>query len=131
MNKDNQPHATCGAKTRNGGKCKSPPCRGKTRCRMHGGAKGSGAPKGNLNALKHGRYSRQLNSEFDRTTEIFNLLNGAILATTAGDDETAQAKYKEARELGWCPARGIAAWETTRQIDDKTFEQITHEVSFT
>jgi glucans biosynthesis protein len=26
---------------------------------MHGGAKGSGAPKGNKNALKHGRYTKQ------------------------------------------------------------------------
>jgi glucans biosynthesis protein len=25
---------------------------------MHGGAEGSGAPKGNKNALKHGRYSK-------------------------------------------------------------------------
>jgi len=26
---------------------------------MHGGAPGSGAPRGNSNALKHGRYTRQ------------------------------------------------------------------------
>ena len=26
---------------------------------MHGGAEGSGAPKGNQNALKHGRYTKQ------------------------------------------------------------------------
>ena len=26
---------------------------------MHGGAPGSGAPQGNKNALKHGRYTRQ------------------------------------------------------------------------
>jgi uncharacterized protein YjcR len=26
---------------------------------MHGGAPGSGAPKGNKNALKHGRYTRE------------------------------------------------------------------------
>jgi uncharacterized protein YjcR len=26
---------------------------------MHGGAEGSGAPKGNQNALKHGRFTRQ------------------------------------------------------------------------
>jgi uncharacterized protein YjcR len=26
---------------------------------MHGGAKGSGAPAGNRNALKHGRYSQE------------------------------------------------------------------------
>ena len=25
---------------------------------MHGGAKGSGAPKGNQNALKHGTYTK-------------------------------------------------------------------------
>jgi len=31
---------------------------GKRRCRMHGGATGSGARVGNRNALKHGRYSR-------------------------------------------------------------------------
>jgi len=26
---------------------------------MHGGAKGSGAPKGNQNALKHGGFSKE------------------------------------------------------------------------
>jgi glucans biosynthesis protein len=26
---------------------------------MHGGAKGSGAPKGNRNALKHGTYTKE------------------------------------------------------------------------
>ena len=47
----------CGAKTRSGRACKSPAVQGKKRCRMHGGAKGSGAPKGNQNALKHGQYT--------------------------------------------------------------------------
>jgi uncharacterized protein YjcR len=32
--------------------------RGKKRCWMHGGAPGSGAPRGNNNALKHGLYTR-------------------------------------------------------------------------
>lgn len=49
----------CGAKTRKGTPCQSPAVAGKARCRMHGGAKGSGAPKGNQNALKHGMYSRE------------------------------------------------------------------------
>ena len=49
----------CGAKTRAGGRCKSPAVKGKRRCRMHGGAAGSGAPKGNQNALKHGRFTRE------------------------------------------------------------------------
>lgn len=38
---------------------------------MHGGAKGSGAPIGNRNALKHGRYSAEL-LNFRRA--ILNLL---------------------------------------------------------
>jgi hypothetical protein len=49
----------CGAKTRSGKPCKSPAVRGKRRCRMHGGAPGSGAPLGNKNALKHGHFTRE------------------------------------------------------------------------
>ena len=49
----------CGAKTRSGSPCNAPAVRGKKRCRMHGGAPGSGAPRGNQNALKHGRFTRQ------------------------------------------------------------------------
>jgi uncharacterized protein YjcR len=30
---------------------------------MHGGAPGSGAPRGNKNALKHGRYTREAIAE--------------------------------------------------------------------
>ncbi len=48
----------CGAKTRAGTPCRAPAVVGKTRCRMHGGAAGSGAPKGNQNALKHGACTR-------------------------------------------------------------------------
>jgi len=51
--------ARCGAKTRKGSPCQAPAVAGKARCRMHGGAKGSGAPKGNKNALKHGLYTAQ------------------------------------------------------------------------
>jgi glucans biosynthesis protein len=49
----------CGAKTRMGTRCRSPAISGKKRCRMHGGAHGSGAPKGNQNALKNGNYTRE------------------------------------------------------------------------
>lgn len=49
----------CGARTRQGTPCRAPAVRNKERCRMHGGAKGSGAPKGNKNALVHGLYSRK------------------------------------------------------------------------
>ena len=47
----------CGPRTRSGSPCQSPAVSGKRRCRMHGGAEGSGARVGNRNALKHGRYS--------------------------------------------------------------------------
>jgi hypothetical protein len=49
----------CGAKTRSGKPCKSPAVQGKKRCRMHGGALGSGAPKQNKNALKHGMFTKE------------------------------------------------------------------------
>ena len=45
----------CGARTRKGNPCRSP-AMVNGRCRMHGG-KSPGAPRGNSNALKHGRYS--------------------------------------------------------------------------
>jgi len=48
-----------GAKTRQGTSCQSPAVSGKQRCRMHGGAKGSGAPTGNRNALKDGLYTAE------------------------------------------------------------------------
>jgi hypothetical protein len=49
----------CNAQTRCGTLCQSPAVRGKVRCRMHGGADGIGAPEGNQNALKHGRYTAE------------------------------------------------------------------------
>ena len=48
----------CGAKTRSGGPCGSPAVSGRKRCRMHGGAPGSGAPRANRNARKHGLFTR-------------------------------------------------------------------------
>jgi uncharacterized protein YjcR len=49
----------CLAQTRQGNSCQSPAVKEKKRCHMHGGAQGSGAPKGNQNAFKHGHYSAQ------------------------------------------------------------------------
>lgn len=47
----------CGARTRRGTMCNSPAVNDSKRCRMHGGAAGSGAPFNNKNALKHGMWS--------------------------------------------------------------------------
>ena len=49
----------CRARTRRGSPCRSPALAGKRRCRMHGGAAGSGAREGNRNALKHGLRSAE------------------------------------------------------------------------
>jgi hypothetical protein len=53
----------CGARIRSGGACRSPAVRGKKRCRMHGGAPGSGAPMANLNARKHGLFTKDAIAE--------------------------------------------------------------------
>src|ERR1700737_4952557 len=51
----------CGARNRSGNPCRSPVVKGKRRCRMHGGALGSGAPKGARNGnYKHGRYTEEV-----------------------------------------------------------------------
>ena len=47
----------CGARTRRGTPCQSPAMKN-GRCRMHGGPS-PGAPKGNKNAYKHGRYTAE------------------------------------------------------------------------
>lgn len=49
----------CGAKIMNGAPCEAPAVSGKARCRMNGGAAGSGAPKGNQSALKHGSHTEE------------------------------------------------------------------------
>ena len=53
----------CGAKTRASGACRSPAVHGNKRCRMHGGAPGSGAPRTNQNARTHGLFTRDALAE--------------------------------------------------------------------
>ena len=68
----------CGAKTRSGKPCQSPTVKGKRRCRMHGGAEGSGAPKGNQNALKHGRFTKAAIEERKRLRKFIRDANKAL-----------------------------------------------------
>lgn len=54
----------CGAKMRGGGACGSWPVTGRRRCRMHGGAPGSGAPPGSRNGMyRHGYYTREATAQ--------------------------------------------------------------------
>ena len=60
----NPPKQVCGAKTRQGGSCREVPSEGKKRCRLHGGAKGSGAPAGERNGrFRHGRDSAETRAQ--------------------------------------------------------------------
>ena len=60
----------CGARTRRGGSCRSPAVYDKRRCRMHGGARDSGAPKGNRNALRQGLFTGDAIAERKRIQDL-------------------------------------------------------------
>ena len=60
----------CGARTRAGTECAAPKVAGAARCRMHGG-RGSGAPKGNCNALKSGLYTARM---LERRREVAQVI---------------------------------------------------------
>lgn len=86
----------CGAKTRNGSKCKHPAGYrtdhvGSGKCYLHGGAS-KGAPKGNKNARKHGIYSRiYSDDELDEAKDM----QGSI------ETELAIARIQLANLLSW------------------------------
>jgi hypothetical protein len=62
----------CGARTRCGGACRAPAVHGRKRCRMHGGAAGSGAPRANRNARKHGLFSGDAIAERRQIQALLN-----------------------------------------------------------
>ncbi len=68
----------CGARTRSGKPCRSPAVRGKRRCRMHGGAAGSGAPLGNKNAFRHGHYSAEAIARRRELSELIRLARDTL-----------------------------------------------------
>ena len=63
-----------GSPLRGGSPCRQPAVRGKRRCRMHGGAPGSGGQPGNRNALKHGARTAEATA---RRREVRALLRAA------------------------------------------------------
>ncbi len=56
---DNAPRCAAKTKSNYGQPCRCPAVKGKSRCRVHGGAKGSGAPQYNINSLKHGETTAE------------------------------------------------------------------------
>ena len=62
--------------TRNGTPCRSP-AMANGRCRMHGGSS-PGAPIGNANARKHGRYSAQAIAERRQVAALIRAIRGLV-----------------------------------------------------
>jgi glucans biosynthesis protein len=61
----------CGAKTRAGGTCKQAAIKGRSRCRMHGGARGSGGPTGERNGnFRHGYFTAESVDERKAAREL-------------------------------------------------------------
>ncbi|MHA3791987.1 HGGxSTG domain-containing protein [Rhizorhabdus wittichii] len=107
----------CGARTRSGLPCRSPAVHGSRRCRMHGG-KGSGAPRGNRNAWKHGmrsawirsivRYLRATNpAATDRLVEGFGAADGPAF-TASGPGGKNEKTNTQPHAPGECGADGTA-----------------------
>jgi uncharacterized protein YjcR len=71
----------CGARTRSGNRCQSPAMRN-GRCRMHGGLS-PGAPKGNKNAFKHGRYTAEAIENRREIVALVRAMNA--LARSSGE----------------------------------------------
>ena len=72
----------CGAKTRSGGACRSPAVHGKKRCRMHGGAPGSGPPKGKPERAQ----ARPVHEGRDRRAKADSGRVGGGAEVVAGDE---------------------------------------------
>lgn len=64
-------HAVCGATNRQGEPCQKPPLKGRTRCRLHGGA----TPKGGAGRPSHGIYRKTLSNEEQALWETLQLGN--------------------------------------------------------
>lgn len=72
------PAPRCGARTRGGGRCRKPAAKGKRRCRLHGGAEGSGGQPGNRNARKHGFYTKEAIAERRRLRALIRAMEAGL-----------------------------------------------------
>ncbi|WP_314949308.1 HGGxSTG domain-containing protein [Bradyrhizobium cosmicum] len=62
----------CGARARSGRPCRAPAVGGKSRCRMHGGAARTGAPRGNRNAQTHGMFTSDSTAERENVRTVLD-----------------------------------------------------------
>ena len=68
----------CGARTRSGKFCRSPATK-KGRCRLHGGASGSGAPPGRRNGqYRHGERTKGAIAERQKFSALLKMLRAGL-----------------------------------------------------
>src|SRR5262245_43180812 len=68
----------CGARTKSGKPCRSPATK-KGRCRLHGGAKGSGGPPGKRNGqYRHGERTKDATAEQRKFSALLKMLRAGL-----------------------------------------------------
>jgi superfamily II DNA or RNA helicase len=68
----------CGARTKSGKPCRSP-ATNKGRCRLHGGARGSGAPSGRRNGqYRHGERTKTAIAERRKFSSLLKMLRAGL-----------------------------------------------------
>jgi glucans biosynthesis protein len=69
----------CGARTKSGTLCRSPATE-KGRCRLHGGARGSGGPSGERNGqYRHGERTKTAIAERRRFSVLLTILRARVM----------------------------------------------------
>ena len=107
----------CGARTRRGRPCRQAAVSGRTRCRMHGGAKGSGGPPGSRNGnFKHGFWT----TESKRERRVARA-KSAKFSASCGNCGVGGHKGKRDGAVGCAPRL-----ELTNSPFLKCFERINH-----
>jgi hypothetical protein len=114
---------TCGARTRSGASCDRHPEPGRHRCRLHGGAPGVGAPRGNTNARRHGHYSatsreiRALGRLLNRVAELATAQLAVMNAHARGDAH--RVEIAEQRVSRWMQRLAKAALALDRVLVER------------
>ena len=68
----------CGARTKSGNPCRSPATK-KGRCRLHGGASGSGGPPGERNGqYRHGKRTQPAIAEQQKFSALLKVLRAGL-----------------------------------------------------
>jgi hypothetical protein len=69
----------CGARTKSGKPCRSPATNKKGRCRLHGGARGSGGPPGERNGqYRHGERTKGAIAEGQKFSALLKMLRAGL-----------------------------------------------------